>query len=85
MLHPEKAGPSCFSPIGAIPPPIRPKSAEGGQGPYPAFLIDATALPTGLTLRPTKQNHGQIEPQTPTPIASFQQSLASTRSDWVRQ
>lgn len=54
---------------------------RSGEGPFAAAPIWPSLV---LRLDPRSARHGLVEPQTPMRLPDFQQRLAGTRDEWMR-
>jgi hypothetical protein len=55
----------------------------GGTGRHPLWRIAETDLSTELAHRMTSDRHGQIEPATKMPLATYESALTGTRPSWI--
>ncbi len=78
------------APLFRIPERLR-HLKQGARGPnrnscfrYGTGSFQRGDFAAGLTLEPDTPTHGTIAPAAPVPLADYEDALAATRSDWVK-
>lgn len=56
----------------------------GGTGSTPIWTTSRSVFSAPITLRVTRDDHGQVEPRHVMPLSTFREALAATRPSWTK-